>query len=43
MRYDLIVIGGGIAGYTAAIKAAKFNKKVLLTSRIVPNGNHNEE
>lgn len=33
MRYDLIVIGGGIAGYTAAIKAAKFNKKVLLIEK----------
>ena len=33
MRYDLVVIGGGIAGYTAAIKAAKLNKKVLLVEK----------
>ena len=33
MRFDLIVIGGGIAGYTAAIKAAGLNKKVLLVER----------
>ena len=28
--YDLIVIGGGIAGYTAALKASSFNKRVAL-------------
>lgn len=33
MRFDLIVIGGGIAGYTAAIKAAGLNKKVLLVEK----------
>ena len=33
MKYDLVVIGGGIAGYTAAIKAAKLNKKVLLVEK----------
>lgn len=32
-RYDLIVIGGGPAGYSAAIKAAQFNKSVLLVEK----------
>lgn len=33
MKYDLIVIGGGIAGHTASINAAKLNKKVLLIEK----------
>lgn len=33
MKYDLIVIGGGIAGHTASIKASKLNKKVLLIEK----------
>jgi dihydrolipoamide dehydrogenase len=28
MAYDLIVIGGGPAGYVAAIRAAQLGKKV---------------
>ena len=31
--YDLIVIGAGPAGYEAALKAASFNKKVLLVEK----------
>ena len=33
MKYDLIVIGGGVAGHTASIKASKLNKKVLLVEK----------
>lgn len=32
-RYDLIVIGGGPAGYVAAIKAAQLGKKVALAEK----------
>jgi len=31
--YDLIVIGGGLGGYGAAIRAAKKNKKILLIEK----------
>ena len=30
MRYDLVVFGGGVAGFHCAISAARFGKKVLL-------------
>lgn len=33
MKYDLIVIGGGPAGYVAAIRAAQLGKRVLCTER----------
>ena len=33
MNYDLIVIGGGPGGYTAAIRASQLGKKVLLVER----------
>jgi len=33
MKYDLIVIGGGPAGYAAAMRALDFKKKVLLIEK----------
>ncbi|PMQ01978.1 MAG: amine oxidase [Dictyoglomus sp. NZ13-RE01] len=30
MKWDIIVVGGGVAGLTASIKAASYGKKVLL-------------
>ncbi len=33
MQYDLIVVGGGPAGYVGAIKAAQMGKKVLCVER----------
>ncbi len=33
MQYDLIVIGGGPAGYVGAIRAAQLNKKVICVER----------
>lgn len=33
MQYDLIVVGGGPAGYVASIKAAQMGKKVLCVER----------
>ena len=36
--YDLIVIGGGIAGYTAAEDASKAGKKVLLIEKDLMGG-----
>ncbi len=30
MKYDLAVIGGGPAGYSAAFEALKYDKKVVL-------------
>ncbi|MDD3334480.1 MAG: dihydrolipoyl dehydrogenase [Eubacteriales bacterium] len=33
MRYDLIVVGGGPGGYTAALHAAAMNKTVLLVEK----------
>ncbi len=40
MMYDLIIIGGGSAGFSAAYHANKLNKKVLMInySKIVPLG-----
>ena len=32
-RYDLCVIGGGPAGYAAAMRAIDFGKKVLLIEK----------
>lgn len=36
--YDIIIIGGGPAGLTAAIYAAEANKKVLVLEKLVPGG-----
>jgi dihydrolipoamide dehydrogenase len=33
MKYDLIVIGGGPAGYAAAMRALDFKKKILLIEK----------
>ena len=33
MNYDLIVIGGGPAGYVAAIRAAQLGKKVACVEK----------
>src|SRR4249920_3296227 len=33
MKYDLVVIGGGPAGYVAAIKAAQLGKKVACVEK----------
>src|SRR5258707_8216208 len=33
MKYDLIVIGGGPAGYVAAIRAAQLGKKVACVEK----------
>ncbi len=38
MTYDLIIIGGGIAGITAAIYAQRSNLKVLLIEKNAPGG-----
>ncbi|WGS64572.1 mercury(II) reductase [Marinitoga aeolica] len=38
MKYDLIIIGGGAAGFAAAMKANELNKKVLII-----NDNNNVE
>lgn len=32
-RYDLCIIGGGPAGYTAAVRALDFNKKVVVVEK----------
>ncbi|MCD1260713.1 dihydrolipoyl dehydrogenase [Paenibacillus athensensis] len=32
-RYDVVVLGGGVGGYTAAIRAAQLGKKVALVDR----------
>ena len=37
-RYDLVVIGAGPAGMTAAIYAVRANLKVLLLDRLAPGG-----
>ena len=33
MQYDIVVIGGGPGGYTAAIRAAQYNNKVALIEK----------
>jgi len=38
MKYDLIILGGGAAGFAAAMKANELNKKVLMI-----NDNNNVE
>ncbi|BES93334.1 Hypothetical protein NTJ_06143 [Nesidiocoris tenuis] len=35
-EYDLVVIGGGIAGITAALEASKYGKKVALCDSPIP-------
>jgi len=37
-EYDLIIIGSGPAGYSAAIRAAKYSKKVLIIEKNVFGG-----
>lgn len=37
-KYDVIVVGGGIAGIAAAVSAARQNMKVLLTEKLVNLG-----
>lgn len=37
-RYDIVVIGGGPAGYIAAIKAARLGKKTALAEKSVVGG-----
>ena len=32
-RYDVVVLGGGIGGYTAAIRAAQLGKTVAIVER----------
>ena len=38
MLYDVIIVGGGPAGLTAAIYSLRARKKVLLIERMVPGG-----
>lgn len=33
LQYDLIIVGGGSAGYVGAIRAAQLDKKVLLVEK----------
>ena len=33
-QYDLVVLGGGTAGYVAAIRASQLGKKVAITTTI---------
>ena len=38
MIYDLIIVGGGPAGLTAAIYSLRAKKKVLLIEKMMPGG-----
>lgn len=38
MEYDVLIVGGGPAGMTAAIYSLRAGKKVLLVERMVPGG-----
>ena len=38
MNYDIIVVGGGVAGVAAALEAARSNKKVLLIEKTTQLG-----
>src|SRR4029450_4425962 len=37
-RYDLVVVGGGPAGYTGAIRAAQLGMRVAVVEKDVPLG-----
>ena len=41
MKYDVIIIGAGPAGMTAALYAARANLKTLLLERGIPGGQMN--
>lgn len=44
MRYDLVVIGGGVAGISAAVSAARLGSKVaLVNDRPILGGNNSSE
>ena len=37
-QYDVIVIGGGTAGFSAGMYASKLGMKTLLVERLIPGG-----
>ena len=37
-KYDVIIIGGGPAGYTAALYCARAELKTLLIEKLAPGG-----
>ncbi|MCS4485498.1 dihydrolipoyl dehydrogenase [Staphylococcus americanisciuri] len=37
-KYDLVVLGGGISGYSAAIRAAQLNKRVAIVEKSLLGG-----
>ncbi len=39
-QYDLVVLGGGTAGYVAAIRASQLGKKVAVTQPLRRNWSH---